>query len=140
MLDAERDVLNRALEKYRLGHSEPILVEAKTCSNLHAADSAYRLVIEEIKGAEVITSYTPMGRSSSGAGSGKTGSLSDIQPAIRTDLARVEKTAPGIHSAKSGQYRAPKPVRFAAVQLGKKLRHSRYQAHFAGGASEYARP
>src|SRR5258707_8254419 len=57
--DAERKVLNTALEKYRPGQAEPILVGGKNL--LKAAlrlMTWYRLVIEEIKGAEVITSYT----------------------------------------------------------------------------------
>jgi plasmid replication initiation protein len=57
--DAERDVLNSALEKYRPGQSEPILVGGD--NRLKAAlrlMSDYRLMIENIKDAEVITSYT----------------------------------------------------------------------------------
>jgi plasmid replication initiation protein len=57
--DAERDVLNRALEKYRPGQAEPILVGGN--NRLKPAlrlMSDYRLVIEEIKDSEVITSYT----------------------------------------------------------------------------------
>jgi hypothetical protein len=33
--DAERDILNTALEKYRPGQSEPILVGVTTSSNRH---------------------------------------------------------------------------------------------------------
>ena len=54
-----RGVLNIAPEKYRPGQSEPILVGG---NNLLKAAlqlmTFYRLVIEEIKDAEVITSYT----------------------------------------------------------------------------------
>ena len=56
---ATRDVLNTALEKYRPGQSEPILVGGN--NRLKPALQLigyYRLVIEEIKDAEVITSYT----------------------------------------------------------------------------------
>src|SRR5206468_894355 len=56
--DAERGVLNAALEQYRPGQSEPILVGGN--NRLKPAlrlMSDYRLVIEEIKDAEVITSY-----------------------------------------------------------------------------------
>jgi plasmid replication initiation protein len=57
--DAERAVLNSALEKYRPGQSEPILVggtnRLKPALRLM---SNYRLEIEEITDAEVITSYT----------------------------------------------------------------------------------
>ena len=57
--DAERDVLNSALEKYRPGRSEPILVGGE--NRLKPAlrlMTDYRLMIEEIKDAEVVTSYT----------------------------------------------------------------------------------
>ena len=57
--DAERDVLNRALKKYRRGQSDPILVgDSKAFKPALRLMSTYRLVIEEIKDAEVITSYT----------------------------------------------------------------------------------
>src|ERR1700724_2706266 len=57
--DAERDVLNRALEKYRPSQSEPILVGGENVLK-HALRlmSVYRLVVEEVKDAEVTTSYT----------------------------------------------------------------------------------
>ena len=55
---AERAVLNSALEKYQPGQSEPILVGGE-CLPKPALRlmSLYRLRIEEIKGAEVLTSY-----------------------------------------------------------------------------------
>jgi Initiator Replication protein len=57
--DAERNVLNRALEKYRPNQSESILVGG---SNLLKPAlrlmSYYRLVVEEIKDSVVTTSYT----------------------------------------------------------------------------------
>jgi plasmid replication initiation protein len=57
--DAERDVLNRALEKYRPGQSGPILVgDFKAFKPALRLMTSYRLVIEEIKDAEVITNYT----------------------------------------------------------------------------------
>jgi capsid protein len=57
--DAERGVLNTALEKYRAGQSEPILVGGKNLLKpALRLMTWYRLVIEEIKNAEVITSYT----------------------------------------------------------------------------------
>jgi hypothetical protein len=57
--DAERGVLNTALEKYRPGQSEPILVGGK--NRLKPAlllMTSYRLVIEEIEEGKVISSYT----------------------------------------------------------------------------------
>jgi len=57
--DAERDVLNTALEKYRPDQSEPILVGGKNLLKpALRLMTWYRLVIEEIKDSEVITSYT----------------------------------------------------------------------------------
>jgi hypothetical protein len=57
--DAERDVLNRALEKYRAGQSEPILVGGENVLKpALRLMSSYRLVIEEVTDAEVITNYT----------------------------------------------------------------------------------
>ena len=57
--DAERDVLNSALENYRPGQSEPILVGGKNLLKpALRLMTWYRLVIEEIKDSEVITSYT----------------------------------------------------------------------------------
>jgi len=57
--ETERDLLNHALEKYRPGHAEPILVGGvKTFKPALRLATNYRLVIEEIKGSEAITSYT----------------------------------------------------------------------------------
>src|ERR1700731_2870027 len=54
-----RAVLDTALEKYRPGRSEPILVggiaQLKPALRLMMS---YRLVIREVEGAEVLTSYT----------------------------------------------------------------------------------
>ena len=57
--DAERNVLNIGLQKYRPGQSEPILVGGeKLLKPALRLMSDYRLRIDEIKGAEVVTSYT----------------------------------------------------------------------------------
>ena len=57
--EAERDLLNRALEKYRIGQTGPILIGGmKTLKPALRLATNYRLVIEEIKGSEAITSYT----------------------------------------------------------------------------------
>ena len=57
--DAERNVLNTALEKCRPGQSEPILVGGENLLNpaLELMRN-HRLVIEEIKDAKAVTSYT----------------------------------------------------------------------------------
>jgi hypothetical protein len=56
---AARAVLDSALQKYRPGQTEPIMVggiaQLKPALRLM---TAYRLVIQEVTGAEVVTSYT----------------------------------------------------------------------------------
>ena len=57
--DAERNVLNLGLQKYRPGQSEPILIGGqKMLKPALRLMSDYRLRIDEIKGAEVVASYT----------------------------------------------------------------------------------
>ena len=57
--DAERNVLNLGLQKYRTGQSEPILIGGqKMLKPALRLMSDYRLSIDEIKGAEVVASYT----------------------------------------------------------------------------------
>jgi hypothetical protein len=57
--DIERDVLNTALEKYRTGQSEPILVgDAKALKSALRLLRICRLVIEELKDGASTTSYT----------------------------------------------------------------------------------
>src|SRR5277367_4868922 len=57
--DAEREVLNSALEKYRPGQSQPILVGGENMLKpALRLMNLYRLRIEEIKDAAVVTSYT----------------------------------------------------------------------------------
>jgi plasmid replication initiation protein len=59
LAEPERDLLNFALEKYRSGQSEAILVGGqKVLKPALRLAANYRLVIEEIKDSEVITSYT----------------------------------------------------------------------------------
>ena len=59
LTDAERYVLNIGLQKYRQGQSEPIFVGGeKLLKPALRLMSDYRLPIDEIKGVEVVTSYT----------------------------------------------------------------------------------
>ena len=56
---AERDVLNHALEKYRPGQSEPILIGGENLLKpALQLMNVFRLRIDEIKGNAVVTSYT----------------------------------------------------------------------------------
>jgi plasmid replication initiation protein len=57
--DKERDVLNQALEKYRPGQSEPILIGGeKLLKPALKLMSFYRLRIDEVKAGTVVTNYT----------------------------------------------------------------------------------
>jgi plasmid replication initiation protein len=57
--DAERTVLNKALQKYQPGRSEPIFVGGnKVFKPALRLMTLYRLAIEEIKDSQAITSYT----------------------------------------------------------------------------------
>ena len=57
--DAERDVLNRALEQFRPGQTEPIFVGGpKLLRPALRLMSLYRLRFDEIKGDTVVTSFT----------------------------------------------------------------------------------
>jgi hypothetical protein len=57
--DAERTVLNKALEKYQPGRSEPVLVGGnKVLKPALRLMTLYRLVIEEIQDGQPVTSYT----------------------------------------------------------------------------------
>ena len=57
--DAERSVLNTALEKYQPGRSEPIFVGGeKVLKPALQLMNAYRLVIEEIEDGKLVSSYT----------------------------------------------------------------------------------
>jgi hypothetical protein len=82
--EVEREVLNSTLEKYRPGQSKPILVGGnKVIKPALRLMIDYRLVIEEIKDAEVITGYTRMGGCRVSEGSARSGSISNIQSALR---------------------------------------------------------
>jgi hypothetical protein len=57
--EKERDVLNLALEQYRLGRSEPILIGGeKLLKPALQLMNVYRLRIDEVKAGAVVTSYT----------------------------------------------------------------------------------
>jgi hypothetical protein len=59
LTETERNLLNFALERYRPGQSEPILVGGqKVLKPALRLAVNYRLVIEEVKGSQAITSYT----------------------------------------------------------------------------------
>src|SRR5271165_632934 len=124
--DAERDVLNSAIEKYRPSQSEPILVGGnKVFQSGIAADDLLSLGDRGDLGWRSENELHPMGGSRASEGSGKSGSVFDIQSALRTDLARIEEASPGVCCPETGQYWTPKPVRSPPVQLGEKVRNGR---------------
>jgi hypothetical protein len=91
---AERNVLNVGLQKYQPGQSEPILVGGeKFLKPALRLMSDYRLRIDEVKGAEVVTSYTQWLESVQTRGAEDQEVFSDIQSAFRTHLSRIEETA-----------------------------------------------
>jgi hypothetical protein len=80
--------------------------------------TGYRIVIQEVDGSEVLTSYIRWIESVQLKGRRKPGSLRDFQPAIRTHLVGFKEASPGIHGAEAGRHRAPEPIRSSPVQLG----------------------
>ena len=83
LTETERNLLNFALEKYRPGQTEPILVGGqKILKPALRLAANYRLVIEEIKGSQAYHELYPMGGCRAGARNGKSGNLSDIQSAL----------------------------------------------------------
>jgi hypothetical protein len=79
-----RAVLNAALQQYRAGRTEPILVggiaQLKPAMRLMMA---YRLVIQEGERVEeVVTSYTRVARMRAGKGRQGAGNLRCVQPAL----------------------------------------------------------
>jgi hypothetical protein len=85
----ERAVLNSALEKYRPG--QPIFVGGENLLKpALRLMSLYRLRIEKIKGAALVTSYTRMRPNE---GSRKSGSLFNVQSELRAHLVRIEEAA-----------------------------------------------
>jgi len=59
LADAERAILNTALEKYRAGQSQPILVgHKKVLKPALRLMTRYRLKIDEVMDGRAVTSYT----------------------------------------------------------------------------------
>ena len=138
--DSERNVLNIGLQKYRPGQSAPILIGGENLLKpALRLMSDYRLRIDEIKGAEVVTSYTRWLEAVIAAGNGKSGSLRNIQSTIRAHLAGIQEATPPVHCQRTGQSRTTKPIFDSLVQLGQKVRISRYEAHLVGGLAKSAR-
>jgi hypothetical protein len=79
-----------------------------------------------------------VGGSHAGQGSGKSGSVSDLQSALRAHLARVEKVSARVCCPKTGESRTAKPIFDSHVKLGQKVRREGNQKHFARRATKSA--
>ena len=98
--DAERNVLNIGLKKFRPGQSEPILVGGeKLLKPALGLMSDFRLRIDEIKGAEVVTSYTRWLASVETRGA-EIRSLFSVQPELRAQWLESKKRLPEYVSQK----------------------------------------
>jgi hypothetical protein len=138
--DAERNVLNTALEKYRPGESEPIPVGGRNVLKpALRLMTYYRLVIEEIKDGQAVTSYTRWVDAVQVRGAENQEVYVTFSPRFERILAGIKEASPGVSCQEAGQYWAPKPVCSAALQLGEEVRHDRNQAHFFGTASQSTR-
>jgi hypothetical protein len=137
-----RGVLDTALQKYRPGHS--VLISVGGIDQLKPALRlmvSYRLVLQNVVGAEAFTIYTRWlesvevkeGAEPRGCG---TGSLCGLQPAVREDLAGVQEASRGLHGPEAGRSQAPEQVRVEALRLGEKARQRWKREHFAGGSPE----
>jgi hypothetical protein len=94
LTDAERNVLNIGLQKYRPVQSEPILIRGENMLKpALRLKSDYRLRIDEIKGARGRHQLHPMVGVRGNDRIGKSGGLHCIQSELRTYLARIEETS-----------------------------------------------
>jgi hypothetical protein len=118
---AERDVVNTALEKYRPGQSKHILVRGRNVLKpALRLMTNYRLVIEEIKDGEVISSYTRWVDAVQVKGADNQEVLFNIQSALRAHLARIEEATCRLCYTETGEHGTPKPVCSPIVWLGEK--------------------
>jgi hypothetical protein len=124
--DAERGVLNSALEKYRPGRSEPIFVGGeKVLKPALRLMSYYRLMIEEIKDAEVVTSYTRWVDSVQV----REGENQEVYLAFSPRFERIwlesKKRLPEYVAEKPANIGLRSQYALRAVQLGEKVRYGR---------------
>jgi hypothetical protein len=138
--DAERDLLNTALEKYRLAQSEPVLAGCnKMIKPALRLITSYRLVIEEITDAEVITSYTRWVDAVQVREAENQEVYLRFNPRFEHIWLRIEETSLGVRCRETGQYWTPKSICPPALRLGEKVRVGGNEAHFIGAASKSAR-
>ena len=132
-----RDVLNRALQKYWPGRSDPILVGGITLLKpALQLMTSYRLVIQEVAGTEVVTSYTRWVESVQLREAENQEVYLTFSPRFERIWMESKKRLLDYMEQKPGQYWASKPVVSAAVQLGEKARLGRQEKRFGGGASK----
>ena len=68
-------------------------------------------------------------------GDGKSGSLPDVQSAVRAYLARIEKAPSGVCFPKTGQSRTREPIFDSLLRLGKKVRRGPVRRRNSGECS-----
>jgi hypothetical protein len=138
--DAERNVLNLGLQKFRPGQSDPIFIGGKNLLKpALKLMSFYRLRIDEIKGGRSRYQLYPVAGIRPSEGTGKSGSLCDVQSVFRAHLAGIEETVAGACCQRTCQYWPAKPIFDSPVQLGEKVRIGKEEAHLFGRTSEGAR-
>jgi hypothetical protein len=129
----ERALLNFALDKYRAGQSEPILVGGQKILKpaLRLAGN-YRLVIEEIRASQVITSYTRWIDAVQVSGVESPKVYLTFSPRFEHIWLELKKLLP--------RYLSERPTKLRLrSQLGQKICQSRKQARLFGTTSKGAR-
>ena len=124
--NAEREVLNSALEKYQPGESEPILVGGNNLLKpALRLMSDYRVVLEEVKGAELVTTYTRWLETVQVRGVDDQEVYLTFSPRFERIWLESKKRLPEYVAKRPGKYWTLKPVCSSPVRLGQKVRRGR---------------
>jgi hypothetical protein len=136
--DAERTVLNKALEKYQPGRSEPIFVGGhKVLKPALRLMTLYRLAIDEIQDGQAVTRYTRWIDAVEVRGAQEQEVYLTFQSAVRTYLAGIQEASTRVCRPEAGQYWTAQPVCPTALRLGERP-PLRNQAHYVGATSHGA--
>jgi hypothetical protein len=115
----ERDVLNQALSKYRLGQSEAILIGGeKLLKPALKLMSFYRLRVDEIKADTVVTSYTRWLEAVIVKGTENQEVYVTFSPQFERIWLETKKRPSGVCFPKTDQSQTPKPVFDSLLRLG----------------------
>ncbi len=129
-----------ALEKYRPGQSEPILIGGeKLLKPALRLMSFYRLRIDEIKGAAVVTSYTRWLGSVQARGAENQEVYVAFSPRFERIWLESKKRLPEYVSQKPANLGTAKSICDPPLRLGQKIRLGRKEAHLFGAPSKSAR-